>query len=489
MAARTGKQYLEGLRATDREIWLGSERVASVADHPLLSGAAEAIAEYYDLHHQHPDELLTVDPETGEAMGVSHLQPTGPADIERRHAAFRRIAEMSMGVMGRTPDYMNATFAGFAQDRHRWAGADGSNEEGYQNLVAFQRRLRQDDVSLTHTIVNPSIDKATDEDFASHPMVPIHKVGETRDSIIVSGGRMLATLAPFADENAVYPGRPLPADAPPEYALAFTVPMDAPGLVFLCRDSGTRELCGFDAPFSTRFDEQDGYCIFDEVEIPRENVWIDARPDIYNTVMFNSPWWPNIMQQTTVRALTKLEFAYALAVRMAEAVNDLSEMTLVLLGELQTYVEMTRSALVAGETKLKTWEDGQVTMDPRAMHPLRSLLPYWFTRVNDTFMEIGGGRMMAAASRGQLDDDRIAGLLDTYLPGANGIRAEDRAAIYKLAWDFVGSTFGSRNELYERNYLGSTRLNRMLSQRLYSGDTRAAGDELVDRFLADARNR
>ena len=48
-----------------------------------------------------------------------------------------------------------------------------------------------------------------------------------------------ATLAPYADEQTVYPSTPLPPDAG-AYALSFTVPMDAPGLVFLCRDSGIR---------------------------------------------------------------------------------------------------------------------------------------------------------------------------------------------------------------------------------------------------------
>ena len=147
------------------------------------------------------------DPTSGEPISVSHLMPTSRADLERRGVALTRIAELSMGVMGRTPDYMNVTFAGFAQDRHRWAGADGKNEEGYQNLVAFQERLRRDDVSLTHTIVNPSIDKVTDNNFAARPTVPLHKVDETKDSIIVCGGRTLATLAPFADESAIYPGK------------------------------------------------------------------------------------------------------------------------------------------------------------------------------------------------------------------------------------------------------------------------------------------
>ncbi|MFV0259192.1 MAG: 4-hydroxyphenylacetate 3-hydroxylase N-terminal domain-containing protein [Acidimicrobiales bacterium] len=307
---------------------------------------------------------------------------------------------------------MNVTFAGFAQDQTRWAGPDGVNDEGYENLVAFQRRLRREDLALTHTLVQPTIDKATDGMFSAHPGVPLHKVGETRDSIIVRGARVLATLAPFADENAVYPGAPLPADAPPEYALSFVVKMDNPGRVFLCRDSATRNLDPFDAPFSSRLDEQDAYCIFDNVEIPKSDVWIDAKPEVYNTVMFTSPWWPNIMQQTTVRALTKLEFIYGLALRMAQAVNDTSEKTLQLLGEIQTYVELTRSSLLIAEERMMTWESGNVTPEARALHPLRVQLPVWFVRVNEILKELGSSKLLATAARGQLDDPRIGPLLE-----------------------------------------------------------------------------
>ena len=147
--------------------------------------------------------------------------------------------------------------------------ADGCNAEGYENLVDFQKRLRRDDLSLTHTIVHPTVDKEADDVFTDNP-VPLHKVGETDDSIIVRGARLLATLAPFADEQTVYPGTPLPAEAPPEYALSFTVAMDTPGLVFLCRDSGMRpDAHPLDAPFSTAFDEQDALCLFDDVHVPK----------------------------------------------------------------------------------------------------------------------------------------------------------------------------------------------------------------------------
>jgi 4-hydroxyphenylacetate 3-monooxygenase len=488
MAARTGKDYLRGLDASRREIWLGGERIERVTDHPLLAPGADAIAAYYDLQHLHPDELLMADPEAGEPMNVSHMQPRSVADLQRRHVALQRIAELSMGVMGRTPDYLNVTFAGFADDRAHWAGPDGTNEEGYEHLVAFQRRLRRDDLSLTHSIIHPTVDRAKDSVFVGNP-VPLHKVAETPDSIVVRGCRLLATLAPYADEQTVYPSTALPPDAA-DYALAFTVAMDTPGLVFLCRDSGIRpDAHPVDAPFSTRFDEQDALCIFDDVEIPKRNVFIDGDLAVYNNVLLPTSWWANIMQQTTIRALTKLEFAYGLLVRMAQAVNDVSERTVELLGEVMGYVEVTRNAILLSELNAQTWEGGGVYPESRALHPMRWLLPDWFARLSDIFKIVGSHNLLAAAGRGALDDPRVNALMQEFQPGAKGMSAEDRSAVYRVAWDFMGSLLGTRGELYERNYLASARTNRMMCQVFYSEANRRRGDELVDKLLADARGR
>lgn len=487
MSARTGDAYLKGLRASRRELWFGGERVDDVADHPATRSGADAIAAYYDLQFEHPDLLLVADDETGEPINISHTAPSCEDGLRRRGDGLRKISELSMGVMGRTPDYMNVTFAGFAADRHRWAGVDGSNEEGYERLVAFQKRLRRDDLSLTHTIVHPTVDKMRDGQVAGNP-VPLHKVGETDTTIVVRGARLLATLAPYADETAIYPGAPLPEGCE-DYALAFTLRMDAPGLVFLCRDSAMRpDADPVDAPFSSRFDEQDAFCIFDDVEVPKEDVWIDGNLGVYNSVM-RGPWYPNVMQQTTTRALTKLEFAYALASRMAEIVNDQSDRTLELLGELLGYVEMTRSALEAGVANASTWENGQVFLENRAIFPLRSLLPDWFTRANDIIKTIGSHNLLAVASQGQLADARLSGLIDEFMPGANEVSARERTEIFRLAWDFSGSLLGSRGELYERNYLMSARSNRMMSHRVHSASTRARGDALVQKMLSDARSR
>src|SRR3954447_378176 len=72
MPARTGEQFLEGLRARDREVWLSGERVKDVTTHPQLEGAPPALAAVFDRQHEFPDDSLRPAPEPGEPIAVSH---------------------------------------------------------------------------------------------------------------------------------------------------------------------------------------------------------------------------------------------------------------------------------------------------------------------------------------------------------------------------------------------------------------------------------
>ena len=45
--------------------------------------------------------------------------------------------------------------------------------------------------------------------------------------------------------------------------------------------------------------------------------------------------------------------------------------------------------------------------------------------------------------------------LDPFVRGSNGYNAEERVKLMKLMWDAIGTEFGGRHELYERNYFGN----------------------------------
>jgi 4-hydroxyphenylacetate 3-monooxygenase len=477
MPARTGAQFLQGLR-DGREVWLGRDRVTDPMEHPALRGAAEALAGVFDLHFAHPDDCLMADPETGEQIAVSHIIPRCQADLLQRHRALRRVAEFSVGLMGRTPDYMNVTYAGFAARADEWAVS--GNEQGAANLVAFQKELRREDLSLTHTLVHATVDKSKGPVPSGFDDTQLHKVEDTAHGILVRGARVLATLAPFADELAVYPSQPMP-DAAGRHALSFSIRMDTPGLKFICRDSVSLPRNDFDHPLSGRFDEQDAFVIFDGVEVPRERVFIDGQLPVYNTVMSRS-WRANAMHQTMIRAWTKLEFAWALATRMAEAIKADDPATQQMLGELWSYAELTRAAVFAGEQGAREYGNGAWFLDDRPMDALRATLPYWFPRVNEIIRLIGSHNVLCTPTAAQFSDPTLRPLIDKYIRGAVDVSAETRARVFRLGWDFAGSALASRNEQYERFYLTSGARNRMGAQLRAD---RTVANRLVDRFLTE----
>jgi 4-hydroxyphenylacetate 3-monooxygenase len=478
VSARTGKEYLEGLR-DDRSVWLGGVRVTDVAGHPAFEGAVRSIAEIYDLQHAEPDVCLAAYPATGELVNVSHVVPRSAAALARRHDGLRRIAEHSVGLLGRTPDYLNVTFAGFAGRSDVWARE--GNDDGAANLVAFQDELARRDLALTHTIIHPTVDKTLGDLAAGDGTIALHKVADTEHGIVVRGARVLSTLAPFADELAVYPGQPVPEGAD-RYALAFSIPMATPGLEVLCRDSYSETGSRFDRPFSTRFDEQDAFIIFDDVEVPRERVFVDGKREVYNAVMVTG-WAANVMQQTSIRAHVKLSFAYELATRMAEAIDASDASTREMLGELWTYAELTRAALVAAEAGAYDWGNGAWFCDERPFRALRPTLPRWFPRVNEILALLGSHNLLATPSAAAFDDPELRPLLDRYFQGAGGLDARERVRLFRAAWDFAGSALGGRNELYERFYLASSARTYQMAHT--NARREAAGEpSLVDAVLA-----
>ncbi|MFN0026869.1 MAG: 4-hydroxyphenylacetate 3-hydroxylase family protein [Acidimicrobiales bacterium] len=483
MGARTGAEFLEGLRNGPRAVWVDGERVEDPTSHPATRQGAATLASIFDRQHTFADECLVPDPETGEPINISHLIPRRYEDLAARNAGLTRLSEGTVGLMGRTPDYMNMKFSAFAASPEVFAGPDNSNMEGAANLVAFQKHLARNDISLTHTIIAPTVDKRTDTQIPGNT-VTIRKVGETAEGMVVRGGRVLATLAPFADETTVYPALPLPAGAE-DYAIAFAIPMGTPGLRFLCRDSTSAPNAHpFDKPLSTRFDEQDAFCIFDDVVVPWDRVFINGDVAIYNS-MPQTSFAIHMTTQSTIRALTKLEFAYGLATRMAEMIGDHSPATIEMLGELACYVQVTRNAVEL--SVLHGWQrpDGVWFPAGSPLDPMRPLLATWMPRVNEIITLIGSHNLLTTPSRRQLDDPQLRPLIDELLAGADETPADERAAVFRMAWDFVGSSLAGRAFLYERFYLTSAARNRQLIHLRLFDRTRA--NALLDSMLAAGR--
>jgi len=253
MSARRGQDYLQGLRQRRRDIWLNGEQVEDVTSHPALANCARTLARLYDMQHAPAtrEALTYLAPETGKREGTAFIVPRCVDDLVRRRTMVKTWADATCGMMGRTPDFLNVNLMSFAVRADYFAQNDPRFGD---NIVHYYEHVRDHDLCLTHTLVNPQVNRSR-QVTELDPYIGLGVVAERPTGLVVRGARRLATLAPFADELAVFPSTfRVEGQEAGKYALCFAVPLDIPGLRFLSLPSGVgyRWQCLWLAPGALR---------------------------------------------------------------------------------------------------------------------------------------------------------------------------------------------------------------------------------------------
>jgi 4-hydroxyphenylacetate 3-monooxygenase len=450
MGARSGNNYLSALRRLKAEIWLGGRRVEDPTTHPALVHCARSIASLYDMQMEHP-EAMTFRLDDGDRAGISFIQPRSAEEVRKRSLMFRRWAEYSGGMLGRTPDYLNASIAAMAA---AWEFFSASEPRFGGNIQNYYREARKHDWCATHTLVNPKASRAegwagqTDADLA------LKMVERTNEGIFVSGARMLATLGPLAEELLVFPSTLLKEEASAEpFALAFAINCNASGLRFLCRDSFDLGRSHFDAPLSSRFEEMDCVVIFNHVFVPWERVFLCGDVARCNALYGDTNAVVNMMHQVVVKNTVKAEFMLGLAAKIAE-VSDALSLPHVRdrLAEMIIATELMRSSVRAAEADAHVDQWGEFIPARPPLDVARNLFPRLYPRMVEVIQLNSSSSLMATPAEADFESPLVPDLSRYF--ATSGALAKDRVALYRLAWDAAGSAFGGRQVLYERFFFG-----------------------------------
>src|SRR5438477_2351660 len=449
MAARTGQQYLDGLRGQDRNVWLGGERVKDVTTHPGLAGGARAIAMLYDMQHDAKlrDEMTYVSPSSGERVGLSFVIPRTRDELERRRGMMLRWARATCGMMGRSPDFMNVTFAA-------WAGAAAyfgrNRRECADNVRRYYEHIREYDLTLTHSLINLQRSRTVSGAFNLDEGTALRVVRETDAGIVVHGARVLATLGPISDEIAVYSprlGRMTETHSP--YAINFAIPCGTPGLKFLCRESFDLGRSAFDHPLGARFEEMDCVVFFDDVLVPWERVFLLGDVELVNGTGITTHSSMHSAHQGAAKNVAKCEFVLGLALLMTRTLGNAhlphSEERI---GELMMYTELMKACMRASEADAALDEWGVMCPDRLPVETTRNLFMTAYPRMIEILQLLGSSSFMITPTAADFAGP-LAPEIEQYL-ATDAAGARDRVKLFRLAWDVAGSSFGSRQVLYER---------------------------------------
>ncbi len=452
MAARTGKQYLEGLSTRPPEIWIGGERVRDVSSHPAFRNITRSVAALYDLQHEsvRRDEMTYTSPLSGERVGLSFLVPRTREDLVRVRRMMKIWADYSGGMLGRSPDYLNRAVTAFG------AASDycGENDPRFAvNIRRYYEQVREGDWCLTHTLINPQANRSAGPSGQVDPYLAAGILRETDAGIVIRGARMLATL-PVADEIMVFPStllRGKEEDRP--YAFAFAIPTATPGLKFICRETFDQGGAPFDHPLAARFEEMDAVVIFDDVLVPWERVFLLRDVERCNKAFAATGAVAHMAHQVVTKNIAKTEFILGIASLIVEAIAiDQFQHVQGKIAEIIYYLESMRAFARASEADAALDRWGVMTPAWPPLDAARNLFTGMYPKMIEILQLLGASGLMGRPTKADLDSP-LRPTIEKYYQAA-AATAVDRIKLFRLAWDVAVSSFGSRQVLYERFFFG-----------------------------------
>jgi 4-hydroxyphenylacetate 3-monooxygenase len=370
-------------------------------------------------------------------------------DIDRRHRAFEIVAESVHGMLGRTPDYVNVQVTSARQ----FAAQFGTNESWLgDNLIKYHEYIRENDVCLTHAFGHPQVNRGAALTELPDPYIATGIVETTDKGVVIRGAKLLATLAPFADDLFCPPYRFARPDES-IFCLGFSIPVATPGLKFICRESYDTGRPLYDQPLSGQYDELDALVVFDNVLIPWDRLFSYNDVELHNKLIGAVPMWRQYMQHVMIRDIAKLEFMLGVSHELTEAIGiggftHIQEK----MAEIIDTIETVRSYLRAAEADAGPWEGEGIALAPEPCVAMRHTWPDAFARVVAIMQQLAAGGLMLTPTEDDMTGE-LAPIAEKYFQGAN-IGARERVRLFRLLWDLIGTQFGSRSTLYERYFNG-----------------------------------
>jgi 4-hydroxyphenylacetate 3-monooxygenase oxygenase component len=452
MPPRNGAQFIDGLRDNPRETWVEGRRVGDITTDPVFRRPIRSIAQLYDLQisPEHRDLMTYACEDTGEPAGTSFLMPRSHDDLVKRRQSMKVWADATFGMVGRSPDYLNTVLMTFAE------GAEFFGQRGAMfadNVRNYYRYCRDRDLFLTHAIVNPQSDRSRGSHEQENAFVHLGVVEEGKDGLIVRGAKMLATHGPTADELIIYP-QPGIRDGEERHVLAFAVPAATPRLRFICREPFDRgEQSEWDHPLGARFEEPDAVCVFEDVRVPWDRVFLYGDVKMGNALFAQASVRNHTGHQTAIRGLAKCQIMTGAAIAITRAVKSDSFLHVQeQLGELLGYLQLIEAAILMSERNAEPTGRGFIRPAYDPLQALRYQLPRMYERMVQVTQVLGAGGLLINPMEADLRSE-VGPDIARYYRGA-GVDAEERIRLFKLAWDLTGTQFGQRMLQYERYYAG-----------------------------------
>jgi 4-hydroxybutyryl-CoA dehydratase / vinylacetyl-CoA-Delta-isomerase len=427
---KTGKEYIESIKAMNFELYIDGGKITNIYDHPQVRPAIDAVAETYDFAFKPElkEQFLTTSHLTGETISRFQHVPQSKEDLIRK-VSITRYANRYLGCCS-----FRCAQNIFAPLLHTTGKIDKDKGTHYhENALNWIKRMQQEDLLGCPAITDPKGDRRIQASKQSDPEMYLRVVDKNKDGIVLRGAKLCQTGAILSHEKLVLPCTTHRA-GDEDYAVVCAVPGDAPGLIHISvrqpQDDRRKEGAEIDLG-NIKYGVHECVVIFNDVFVPWERVFMCGEVeylDEFNNMFgachrpttggCKSGWADVLIAATELMAANN-------GLRNASHVKDK-------LADMIAISETMFSCGIAAAARGFELPGSGFLPDPVLANNAKyyiSKAVYDLIRLAE---DITGGILACCPSEKELKNPEIAHYLERFVRGVDGTPAEHRIRIVRL---------------------------------------------------------
>jgi len=463
MGLRTVEQYKSSLR-DGRVVYFRGKRVEDVTTHPVIGVAVDHAAIDYQIAHlpEHRNLAIYLDPATGQEYSRYFQFPAHAEDLLQRSALIETSTRLGRTLVVLIKEIgTDCLFALHLVAKHMDMKL---GTEYLPRMRAIYEHCRNNDLAMAVAQTDVKGDRSRGAAEQDHPDYYVRVVERRSDGIVVRGAKVHTSVTPNANELFVIPTRNL-TEADRDYAVAFCVPLNTPGLKQIASPYGAGHDNRFSHPISSRHKMMETLTVFDDVFVPNERVFM------------NGEW-----QFAGELARTFVEFHRFTAISYKLPLLDLLAGSALLIAEqngidraghvrekliwLISYAETVRMLTKMAAIQCRI-EDRIAVPNTAAVNIAKLHFASNYHQALMHVQDLTGGLLVTGPGREDLKNGETGKYIERYLGGARGVPAEERLRTINLISDLTTGEFGGYQAVLAIHAEGSLEAEKLTILREY----------------------
>lgn len=464
MGLRTPQQYIDSLK-DNRTVFYRGEQVADVTSHPVIKKAVHHACLDFEMAEDPAYRDLAVVTEGSDRYSRYFKIPASSDDLLKRSQLIEAATALGKTLVVLVKEI--GTDALFALHRVARQVDTKYETDYYHRVEAFYRHCRDNDLAISVAQTDVKGDRSAGPLNQPNPDMYTRIVERRPDGIVVRGAKIHTSCTTNVNEVIVLPTRAM-SEADKDYALAFAIPVDTPGLKLVASPYGGSAKNEFDAPLSAERKMMETITIFDDVFVPWERVFLAGEHD------FAGPLALGFVEYHRFTAVSyKLPLVDALigsALLMAD-MNGISKAAHVrdkliwLISYAETLRALTEMAAIRGAAD----EHGIFAPDALTTNMAKYHFAHHYHEALQHVQDIAGGMLVTGPGAEDFASPETGDLLRKYLGGRAGIDGEMRTRAMNMVSDLTTGDFGGYHAVLAIHAEGSLEAEKLMISRAYDG--------------------